>query len=401
MTSQMSAEALEFIYQAMITAGGERVSTSSRSALLRIAKQGWAYEHDVEDLVQIADRRLHGLGYSLKVKELSDALGIARQRFCRRPRAISTGSLIFDGWTAFDAARMLIALEDLGFAIDPAPLVEALLPTIPRAGLMPAAALDVIWFAKSRGKCERSLRRENAEGRPAKYKDHDLPRGYRLTALIGDDGLPLSLSVRGPKYRRRAEPKQTACKECGDTWFKGDAESSLNHRREHKKRMKVLDPQPDDRVLAERGAGGFDELVTYLSPSWRHEEMYARALAFKRELHFDFTQWGQPDDDPTAQGFLLTDDEARIVGVCAFRYREYSNAPAGWALQFIWVAPKHRRRGVLSRRWPDFRDRFGDFHIEGPVSDAMQAFTRKMGDERMMFGTADAYEKYLVEKAGE
>lgn len=41
-----------------------------------------------------------------------------------------------------------------------------------------------------------------------------------------------------------------------------------------------------------------------------------------------------------------------------------------------------RRKGKmsLSRRWPVLRDRFGRFHIDGPVSDAMQVFLTKVGD---------------------
>ena len=87
------------------------------------------------------------------------------------------------------------------------------------------------------------------------------------------------------------------------------------------------------------------------------------------------------DDDPKAHGFLFNDDSCvfghgAIVGACE---REYTDHPPCWAMQWIWIAPKARRRGILSRRWDAFRARFGKFVIEPPLSDAMQAFAAKQG----------------------
>lgn len=50
-----------------------------------------------------------------------------------------------------------------------------------------------------------------------------------------------------------------------------------------------------------------------------------------------------------------------------------------WALHWIWFAPKYRRMGLLLARWADFLESYGNFHIERPVSDAMQSFLRKHG----------------------
>lgn len=398
MSNRLSAAAMRHLYEALLAPGGDRYSSSGAATMRQIASKGWAFEHNLEDIVLASDRRLSGFGYGVKPEDIGNALGIPQQRFCHRPRSIATGAVLYDGWTAFDAARILIVLEDLGFGVDPRPLVEALAKTVPKRGLVPYGALDVIWYARTRGKSKVKFQVDDPAARPAEYKDHTLPRGYKLAALLDREGAPISLEVRGPKYRKRADPYEVKCEQCGLTWFKGDPESSAWHRRDHKERMKTLDPQPHQKVQEERAAGDFDELVNWLSPEWRHKEMYARALAFKRELHFDFVQWDCPDTDRKAQGFLLADDASRIVGVCAFRYREYTDAPAGWALQFVWIAPPHRRSGVLAARWPTFRQRFGDFHIEGPVSQAMQAFARKMGDERLMFGSDEAYAKFKAER---
>ena len=95
-------------------------------------------------------------------------------------------------------------------------------------------------------------------------------------------------------------------------------------------------------------------------------------------------QWGSPegDDDPKVHGFLFNDGSevfghGAIAGTCAFRWREWKNRPPSWGLQWIWVAPKARRHGILSRRWPMLRARFGAFVIEPPLSAAMAAFAAK------------------------
>jgi hypothetical protein len=110
-----------------------------------------------------------------------------------------------------------------------------------------------------------------------------------------------------------------------------------------------------------------------------------RAATFQREFCYDFVQWDGPhqiESDPRARGFLFNDDSGvfghgAIVGACAFRWREHTDHPPCWAMQWIWIAPKARRRGILSRRWDAFRARFGKFVIEPPLSEAMQAFAAK------------------------
>lgn len=39
---------------------------------------------------------------------------------------------------------------------------------------------------------------------------------------------------------------------------------------------------------------------------------------------------------------------------------------------------------LLSSRWHFFRERFGDFYVEGPVSESLQSFLAKRGDGHLM-----------------
>jgi hypothetical protein len=43
-------------------------------------------------------------------------------------------------------------------------------------------------------------------------------------------------------------------------------------------------------------------------------------------------------------------------------------------MQWVWLCPPARRSGALSRRWLDLLERYGDFELDQPLSEAMQAF---------------------------
>ena len=151
--------------------------------------------------------------------------------------------------------------------------------------------------------------------------------------------------------------------------------------------MSWLQPTPMPEMLAELdGKGSGAELVTWDSPQWKHNEMYNRALAFKREFHYDFTQWKSREghEDLDVHGYLFTGTKGEIVGAAAFRNRAEGTDDSKWALQWIWFCPRERRKGHLVSRWANFRTLFGDFIVESPVSEAMQGFLKKQGDSFLM-----------------
>lgn len=352
--------------------------------LREIAAEGWAHSWRVEDLLLMTDRRLNGYQTSLDLAVLGRSLGLPLRSACVRPASRSSSVSLSDAWEAIDAAALFIVLEMLSFAIDPAPLVAALRPRISKKGYISSAALDLLWYEKRKGKGSITFEREDTRGSLRGYEDHALRAGYKLVVLADREGEPVSLTFKGPKYRKPREPIETVCKQCGVTWYRGDPDSSASHRRTHRQRMAVLDPEPNELVLAEMARGIFTEHVDWRSPEWRHREMSTRASAFRREEGYDFTQWDMPERDPEAHGFMFTNDDGRIVGVCAFRLRQGTAGEKRWGLQFVWVAPPYRRQGVLRTRWQGFRERFGAFEIEGPVSEAMMAFAHALGDAELL-----------------
>ena len=124
------------------------------------------------------------------------------------------------------------------------------------------------------------------------------------------------------------------------------------------------------------------------SPLQHRKAVRKMAEFFHRESCYDFVMYGRggKDTDPKHVAFLFLPHEAggvtdlRIpcVGGTCFRWREWTDSPPGYAMQWVWMHPFYRRKKLLSRAWPEFRKQFGDFHVEPPLSDAMKAFLNEI-----------------------
>lgn len=119
--------------------------------------------------------------------------------------------------------------------------------------------------------------------------------------------------------------------------------------------------------------------VTQGSP--RKLRVACRKIAefFRREGGYDFVQFDENETDEY-HAFLFFDpldggDE--VIGACCFRWREWTNSDPGWGLQWIWLHPYFRGKGILKGHWPFFMEKFGNFSVEGPVSRIMFDFLKK------------------------
>lgn len=380
--SKIDLKQLNAIWTAVNLPMPKRQIYNEARILSEIFDTGWMFEHQLEDLCYVGDSRATGYRYSVNLRELSMLLGYNWISTYHRPLMRSISAHGARALSSVDTAAFLMDLEVLGFGFDPTLLVERLRPIITRKKIITNSELDVFWAPRFRLKkhldlvaCDDWFHAERKVGK--------LPNGSRFEAYRSENGDVYRVDFKGEKYRHQRSPAETRCRECGFTWYRGDPDSSAGHRREHKRRMHVLAPEPLESFLSTRLKTEDFNLVTYRSPAWKHFEMYERAVAFKRELGFDFVQWesAHADRDRNAQGYLMSDEHGRIVGATAFRWRAPDEGSPFWALQWVWVAPTFRRTGILSRYWPMFRERFGDFYVETPISESMNSFLQKRNDE--------------------
>jgi hypothetical protein len=175
----------------------------------------------------------------------------------------------------------------------------------------------------------------------------------------------------------------TTCPICGMTYVKELSGDRSQHRSFHAEVMKALQPKPNSRFLKLLSNGNDAVHVNSISPKWLQWELFLRARRFQREFDFDFPQWSPfGDEQPSAHGFLFNDTtgtfgQGAIVGGCVFRWVEFLDAPDRWGMDWVWIAPDARRKGVLSRNWPNFIKQFGEFHLTRPVSEGMMTFAAK------------------------
>lgn len=127
---------------------------------------------------------------------------------------------------------------------------------------------------------------------------------------------------------------------------------------------------------------GLVAMVTQQSPLRMRRAVEQMACYFRRELDYDCLQYAavEKERDAKTVAFLWADDyiddkgRVEVLGACCFRWRHYFDGADRYALQWIWIHPYRRRQGHLTKAWPYFEKRFGEFIVEGPLSRAMRVF---------------------------
>ena len=134
-------------------------------------------------------------------------------------------------------------------------------------------------------------------------------------------------------------------------------------------------------------------LVLPSSPRRIREFVETFGKNFCRELHFDFVPF-EAAETPESPGFVpyevylfhqVASDlceidkplKNRCIGACGFRWVEWTDAPPCWSFQWAWFHPYFRARGNLSKAWPSFVQKYGRFHVQYPVSGAMEKFLER------------------------
>lgn len=335
-----------------------------------IHEKGWAYLSQVEDLVAAMDNRF----FELRLFDLAAAAGYPARQMRDRPRFKNADWYSMPMMEAVDVAGLCIFLEELGFAVDPAPMVDALYGQLATRPYLTLAQGDIYCYSAMRHKHKRTLQAvESVDAAPVQLEWRSAA-GHRYQCLERS-GQVTMLTVRGPRWRQPRRVDVT-CEVCGTRYTRGDPESARNHRTTHAQALRLLQPQPSARMREQLQRGIEGERVDVSAPLWMHHEVAARAVRFKRDFGYDFVQWPSISTrtrlDPRWVGYLFTDANGAIDGACAF-HRDQGQ----WSLHWVWVRPERRRHGLLAARWRHFLERFGDFWIEHPLSDAMLAFVTR------------------------
>jgi hypothetical protein len=105
-------------------------------------------------------------------------------------------------------------------------------------------------------------------------------------------------------------------------------------------------------------------------------------LMFQRQFHYDFRPYSAEShgDNPKQDVWLFVVEGFHtdlLVGACEFERGVFINVPPDISiLQWIWLHPGYREKGVLTDAWPFFIERYGPIGVTHPISTSMDHFLR-------------------------
>lgn len=152
-----------------------------------------------------------------------------------------------------------------------------------------------------------------------------------------------------------------------------------------------------DLVMPEINLPTHGEMLRYALRIKSNDSLEARqamrtiARFFKREFYYDSVQYAAPwdiENDDECHAYLWTIEKSTVkiksvvIGGFCFRKRDHNR----YGLQWIWIHPYLRNRGLLTQHWPYMKKKFGeDFFVEPPYSDHLQKFLDKKENKMHTF----------------
>ena len=162
---------------------------------------------------------------------------------------------------------------------------------------------------------------------------------------------------------------------CGLSYVKGLPEDQRDHRSFHRIVVETFEPKPTATLAKLHAEYGEFVPVRFHSPQWMHKRLYRIAQMLQRENGYDFVMWDMRRDD--GDGYIFTDAAGRALGGFAVRWCEWTDWPDSWVLQWIWVAPPHRRQGLMRRAWAMLTANYPDILPERPFSRSAAKFFKQ------------------------
>lgn len=341
---------------------------------------------DLGDYMLLTEGRNYGR-IEHYIKWLAERAHIPARNLMNRPQHIGDDTCGFLGFQLTDAVGLLVYMEQLGIMVFPALLVDELLPGLEtRTRLTEAEHLILthkLWNGRRLIVIRSTVKRVPSAETVETFRSS---MGYRYK-MVRQNGQALSLEVRGPKYRELKQESKK-CDYCGLSYMSNTPAETREHRKIHRRAAQLLDPTPNSRVAKRQAETGQPIIVDSKAPMWMQKEVYRRAVQFKREFRYDFVQWAGDDTNPVKTGWhghlFPAGTDGTIAGACAFANEHPGPGAEEWTLAWVWIAPKYRAKGLLTKHWPGLVERYGDFFIEPPLSEAMQEFVRAHGTERQV-----------------
>ena len=124
---------------------------------------------------------------------------------------------------------------------------------------------------------------------------------------------------------------------------------------------------------------GFTELLS--GHSWKHKRAlrkFSEYLTIENGYDFPCYHGGRIADDGKFRPFLWVESLYNSDFDLAFGGGAMRETNGKWCLEWVWIHPFKRRKGVLTATWPNLKNYYGDFLVNR-ASEPMRRFLEKQG----------------------
>lgn len=199
---ETNSELLSAVFNKLQTNGQPGCLNGARSAHLEVARNGWGLRHDCQDLMWETDDRADSLERHHHAFDcLLEPFQLAWMSRYRRPTSKAKEAFGSKAMRAEDIAAWLIAIERLGFSVDPKLLVDELRPKIAKQDFISNSELSILWYTRNRHRQEPILLK--CAGQPNSQQSFKTATDYLVTVLFEGDK-PVILRVDAPKSRTKS-----------------------------------------------------------------------------------------------------------------------------------------------------------------------------------------------------
>jgi hypothetical protein len=162
------------------------------------------------------------------------------------------------------------------------------------------------------------------------------------------------------------------------SFARNDPKDKARHHEHHRNVVDVFDPRPNHALRKRYEEDG--TFVPVSSSGSSSGRLYQIARMLMRENGYDVPPWDEKEND--GHGYLIVDYEGRALGGTAVCWQEWTNSPACWVLDWIWIAPPYRRQGMMRKTWEMCREKYPGIIPRPPFSAAAKAFFRTVVHRR-------------------
>jgi len=131
-----------------------------------------------------------------------------------------------------------------------------------------------------------------------------------------------------------------------------------------------------------------DIFVQEGSPQWQKDEVTLRAEALRISCHHTTVPFAHPYVDWDDRVGILLVENGGIIGAAGFsnvtfikddrEFVPWEEYLKNWQWLFAFIDPQHRRKGYITKRIPEWRERFGEFNSTRPWSESVRALFEKI-----------------------